>query len=55
VTWQAVAQLAVEHFLLMVDFVVGAGVTVLMYLAYARLSPWPPRRKRRAPQALPAE
>jgi hypothetical protein len=40
--WQSFVRWLVKHFLLMVDVVVG-GMTVLMYLAYARLSIWPPR------------
>jgi hypothetical protein len=51
--WQALAQWLVRHFLLMVDFVVG-GLTVYMYLAYARLSFWPPRREYGMAKALPA-
>ena len=45
-SWQAFAAWLLKHLLLTVDLVVG-GMTVLMYLAYAQLSFFPPRRKRR--------
>jgi len=41
---QAAANWFRKHFLLFVDVVVG-GLTILMYLGYARLSFWPPKRK----------
>jgi hypothetical protein len=43
-SWSVAADWLRKHFLLIVDIVVG-GMTVVMYLAYARLSFWPPRRR----------
>jgi hypothetical protein len=43
---QALAQWVRKHFLLFVDVVVG-GLTVLMYVGYARISFWPPKRQRK--------
>jgi hypothetical protein len=48
-SWQDFALWLLKHLLLTVDLVVG-GMTVLMYLAYARLSFFPPRRRRKTPQ-----
>jgi hypothetical protein len=53
-SWQTFTPWLERHMLLLVDFVVG-GMTVLMYLAYAWLSIWPPRSKHKAPGDRPGE